>query len=81
MRCHSKLGLTGDATPNMANWMEVSASTAPSLGAHLNIKVDLAGKFQMGTVLVRNISYRNTTGSTCRDQTTRSVAMSSKVCK
>ena len=52
-----------------------------TLGTRLNIKVVPARTFQMGTVLVRNISYRNTTGTPCRDETTRSVAMSFELCK
>ena len=55
--------------------------TAQTLGTRLNIKVVLVRTFQMRTILVRNISYGNTTGTSSGDQTTWCIAIISKPCK
>ena len=54
---------------------------AYTLGTRLNIEVVPARTFQRGAVLVRNISYRNTTGTRSRDEITWCIATISEPCK
>ena len=52
-----------------------------ALGTRLYIQLVPARTFQMGTVLVWNVSYGNTTRASSRDQITWCIAILSKSCK
>ena len=73
-------GDQGDGTPK-ASARGTRKRGDTSLGTRLNIMVVPVRTFQMRIVLVRNIFYSNTTGTSWRDRITMSVAISSEVCK